>query len=408
MRQGEIPEKVYIIRDGQVRLWKYEDTGTEIKNEKTSFNIHDKKWQINRAAPAQKVRELAIVGRAQMIGEEGLFTGMKRQYTATTDTETTVYEINNERFLVICENNELIKHVMEGYIRKKIQILKILESRAIKATKKFNDLATNLLTNNLTQQQVKEALTERLPKQATVSPPDSPIKKTYIGLYSRTKLEASERVAKIKQIRTDRRVETEDIEIDKALISMKEEINKARKQKKQKLLIKKHENRISYDLNSIMSRAVLKTTEQIAERSVMAGSGRSNENSSKDRCKMFNIVKDYKALNIDLNNDLNNFRKSFNVVCQNYLAERPTPKTSKKLPLMRNNIQLSKQYPNPGYMGLHARSSSTHALITQVCLTDRQQSSVQENELSTASLSYKPAIRITSLRRLVRPQPTDI
>lgn len=391
LSQGEIPEKVYIIRDGQVRIWKMDETPKS--KEKNHNNLNDLKRSMVRVPFSQKIRELAIVGRAQIVGEEGLFTGEARQYSAIADTESTVYEMNNERFLVVCENNFMIKNMMEELIDKKLKILKILEARAIKATKRFNILASNLLNQRGIATKPIQIHSER-GTHTTSSTSKSTEKKSFEVLFNRTRIKALETGNRNKEESKDPKPGEELIDIDKAIISMKEDLDKARKQRK-KMLIEKYQRRKPSDLQSIMSKAASKKS----ERSLQPNDGSPN-NQSKEDINIFNIVKEYKALSVNVNSDLSNFKKSFSVLCQNNPVETPSPTVSQKLLRMRSQLHNSRVKVSGGYLGLHSRSRSTNTLMTQVCVTDRHQTSIQEYESSTASLQIMPAIRITSLKRL--------
>lgn len=394
LNQGEIPEKVFIIRDGQIRIWKMGEN--KPNKEKNCNTVNDLKKSLIRVPFSQKIRELAIVGRAQMLGEEGLFTGEPRQYYATADTESTVYEINNERFLVVCENNFMIKNMMEGFIDKKRKILKILEARAIKATKRFNVLASNLLNQKALAPNTFRVHSERSSYNPEYSE-KAAAKKGIEALFNRTRikvLEAENRYKTTADMKPGHDLE----DIDKAILSMKEDLDKARKQSK-KMLIEKYQRRNVSEVNSVISKAASKKSES----SQVAG-GSSPHNQSKEKTKLdiniFNMVKEYKALSVNVNSDLPTFKKSFSVVWQNQPLESQSPSVSRKLSRMREHIQKSKINLPGGYLGLHARSRSTNTLLTQVCVTDRLQSSVQEYENSTLSLQLMPAFKISSLKKL--------
>src|SRR3990167_2618173 len=133
-QQGDVPEKVFLIYSGQVKLWKTvamdeenEATGESKLRQKESESL----FKVLKKPKIIK-KEFSLVGPGQMIGEEGLFSGNTRTYNATVDAETVLYEIDNERFLVACKNNIVVKTVMEKLIQKKIKHLQVLEMLADK------------------------------------------------------------------------------------------------------------------------------------------------------------------------------------------------------------------------------------------------------------------------------------
>lgn len=133
-QQGEVPEKVFLIYSGQVRLWKtvaieeQQDAQSEKKQKaKEPFSL----LRVLKKPKFIK-KEFSLVGPGQMVGEEGLFSGSVRTYNATVDAETVLYEIDNERFLVACKNNMVVKNLMEKLIQKKIKHLQALENLADK------------------------------------------------------------------------------------------------------------------------------------------------------------------------------------------------------------------------------------------------------------------------------------
>ena len=397
LNQGEIPEKVFIVRDGQVRIWKYDLAKIEPTKEKKGENLQELKRSLVRVPASHKMKELAIVGRAQIIGEEGLFTGETRQYTATADTESTVYEINNERFLVVCDNNFMIKNMMEELIDKKRRILRILEARAIKASKRFNVLAATLMAHkNSLPAKIFEVQSAKGSQTQSSTP--SLGKKSFEDLFSRATFKGQEKVKKIQQLRLERKTDDNLEDIDKAIISMKEDLDKARKQNK-KLMIEKYQRRKPSDLGSIFSKAMSKQS----EKSQIAGGG--SHNISKEDCNIINLVQEYKSMAVNVNTDLTNFKKSFSIVCHSNPPPMViNPITSQRLSRMRTQIQQAKERlpsGSSGYLGLHTRSKSTHALLTQVNLTDRN----KDYESSVTSVEPILALKITSLRRLPKQVP---
>ena len=74
-----------------------------------------------------------------MLGEEGLFSGERRQYTATVDVETVLYEIDNERFLVVCKNNIFVNKLMVKMSESKQKNIIFLEQRAGMVSDRINN-----------------------------------------------------------------------------------------------------------------------------------------------------------------------------------------------------------------------------------------------------------------------------
>ncbi len=141
-RQGDLPEKVYLIYSGQVKLVKETEVsrGFDVCAKKKSLQTIT---SLERSKPLQapdelkKVRlEFALLGNGQMMGEEGLFSGDLRGYTAIIDSEAVLYEIDNERFLVVCKNNLTVQMLMNRLIEKKLRNLDLLISRALKVKTK--------------------------------------------------------------------------------------------------------------------------------------------------------------------------------------------------------------------------------------------------------------------------------
>jgi CRP-like cAMP-binding protein len=152
-QQGDVPEKVFLIYSGQVRLWKTvvvqeeeDGPGETTGAAKVGFGIGGLRaaerrgrikeqqnllLRVNRKPKTIK-KEFSLVGPGQMIGEEGLYSGNLRTYNATVDAETVLYEIDNERFLVACQNNIVVRTVMERIIQRKIKHLEVLELLADK------------------------------------------------------------------------------------------------------------------------------------------------------------------------------------------------------------------------------------------------------------------------------------
>lgn len=141
-RQGEVPEKVYLIYGGQVKLVKeclklskFPITNKiAIEQKQKRDEISTINFALKKKEPAEAAMriEFSLLGKGQMIGEEGLFSGELRDYTAIIDSEAQLYEIDNERFLVVCKNNSTVKALMNKLIEKKLKNLDILQLRALK------------------------------------------------------------------------------------------------------------------------------------------------------------------------------------------------------------------------------------------------------------------------------------
>lgn len=129
--EGDLPEKVYLVYSGQVRLWRQVEAREGEKESSTQVRDQVKLNSLIRTRKTKpSKRELCLMTGGQMIGEEGLFSGHRRTYTAVIDDESILYEIDNERFLVVCKKNKPVQQMMEKLIQKKLSHLKLLEIRA--------------------------------------------------------------------------------------------------------------------------------------------------------------------------------------------------------------------------------------------------------------------------------------
>ena len=164
-RQGDLPEKVYLIYSGQVKLVKESEISREYdicakKRSLPTVSSLERGKSVQLAEDQKPVRiEFALLGNGQMMGEEGLFSGDLRGYTAVIDSEAVLYEIDNERFLVVCKNNVTVQILMNRLIEKKLRNLDLLIMRALKVKTKAlgSDWQSSPLKKSGTQEQPPEA-----------------------------------------------------------------------------------------------------------------------------------------------------------------------------------------------------------------------------------------------------------
>ena len=71
----------------------------------------------------QKRYDLMLCGAGKMLGEEELFSGHRRRYYATIESECVVYEIEFERMLNVCHENHFVRQILKQKIIDKKSII---------------------------------------------------------------------------------------------------------------------------------------------------------------------------------------------------------------------------------------------------------------------------------------------
>jgi CRP-like cAMP-binding protein len=142
-KEGDTPQKLYLIYSGQVKLfvedmrleggqpgqdWERAGTGRLMKGWNKEGLM--KGWNKEGMRGVRRSRDLVIVGAGQMLGEEGLFTNEKRRYAAVVESEAIIYEIDNTRMTVLCEDNLHVKNLMLKKIELKLAQLNSLTHNA--------------------------------------------------------------------------------------------------------------------------------------------------------------------------------------------------------------------------------------------------------------------------------------
>lgn len=127
-RQGDRPDKLYFIYKGQVTLW--EELSSQKTEDHELFPSVPKKPRTEslRADWSKKTkrRDLVVLSTGKMLGEGELFTGERRKYTATSDCELVVYEIENERMINLCSDNVSLRMIMDQKIEEKYMLIQHL------------------------------------------------------------------------------------------------------------------------------------------------------------------------------------------------------------------------------------------------------------------------------------------
>lgn len=121
-----------------------------------------------------------------MIGEEELFTGERRMYNATVESESIIYEIENERMINVCNENFHVRDILTQKIEEKhsmIQEIKrnkmetnpLVKDFSLKISQKFNSSSKKELFDsgvfvNLRQVEsnIKKLITERVASDITI------------------------------------------------------------------------------------------------------------------------------------------------------------------------------------------------------------------------------------------------
>lgn len=156
--KGERPDKLYFVMKGQILIW--EDSLVEGEKPKQQPQVVTKRTkqplQLDFSPPKKKKKfDLMIFGPGKMVGEEELFSGVRRRYHAIVESECVVYEIEFERMLNVCLENYFVAKVLrEKTTDKKFSVDQIiLKKRLAERTRtKFDDKAFKTLTIKLNQE----------------------------------------------------------------------------------------------------------------------------------------------------------------------------------------------------------------------------------------------------------------
>ena len=136
--KGDRPDKLYLVYQGQVLIWDDDLQGEDAHNEggmfegETNSKRKTKKGLLKLPIRVQvkKQLDLMISGRGKMIGEEEIFTGKRRRYNASIESESIIYEIEYERMLNVCSDNHFIRNILRQKIKNKTLIVgKIIEQK---------------------------------------------------------------------------------------------------------------------------------------------------------------------------------------------------------------------------------------------------------------------------------------
>lgn len=136
--KGDRPDKLYLVYQGQVLIWDDDLQGEDAHNEggmfegETNSKRKTKKGLLKLPIRVQvkKQLDLMISGRGKMIGEEEIFTGKRRRYNASIESESIIYEIEYERMLNVCSDNHFIRNILRQKIKDKTLIVdKIIEQK---------------------------------------------------------------------------------------------------------------------------------------------------------------------------------------------------------------------------------------------------------------------------------------
>lgn len=353
--QGELPEKVFIVLSGQIRLWEEQSKNEAVESKsKRSQNPFIDHPLMMKGKEKGDVTELAIVGEGQMIGEESLFSGHYRQYNATADVETQVYEMNNERFLVVCENSPPVKQLMMQLAEKKASVVSILQTRAEKAGKKFNIIADNIIKKQINTDN-KDNVTDSQYRMAQIK--FLAENQRFASLVSRTKITTLSKSGMSKNLNSRKQSVSELEDIDRVIISMKAEKDASRKASQKAVFSRTHRRNYS-DHQKMLIKALGKT----ADSSVAS-------KQSPDNSKFMNIVSSMKPSIVDKKLDYLNLKRTCSVIFKKSIRDN--------FPSMHSR-QLSEKRFKPPVSRIHYRSASLgeqttlpEPLITQIP-SDRQ------------------------------------
>lgn len=383
--QGELPEKIFIIFTGQIRLWATGHSGVGSET-KSAFEDTCPPMMIKKKNTSN-IRELAIVASGEMVGEESLFTGDLRQYNATADVETLVYEINNERFLVVCENNRLVKQMMLNLIDRKKSIIKILEDRAARSKKKFSLFSDGLKKRKLIERQNAEP-------EASVTKETSRVIDTqrFTNLVSRTKLSSSINISELRARLNQKNEAIAELEdIDKVIVGMKQS------NKEKEKAIKK-----SRDFSTLFSRSHRKTYSDHQQAILKALNKKSSEASmasqiSVENSHMINIVNSYHPLSFDDSKNRQNLKKSCSIVFPKNPVEVYPSLHSRHLSEARLKLQKSKLHFRSSSLAHSERDLLPSPLITQVPVSERETPG-ETRMLNIKGLHTMSMIRLSNLK----------
>jgi CRP-like cAMP-binding protein len=349
--QGELPEKIFIVLSGQIRLWADQctDEAAPLKKKK-STNTFDCHPMMITHKDKRNITELAIVGVGELIGEESLFSGNLRRYNASADVETSVYEINNERFLVVCENNPPVKQLMMQLAEKKATVVNILESRAVKAGKKFNMIADTIIKKQITTD-TKDNASEREFRLAQVK--FIAQNQLFTNMVSRTKVLAVSQSEISKKISARNNSVSELGDIDRIIISMKTE-NDASRKAIQKAIFSRTHRRNYTDHQKLLLKALGKT----------ADNSTTTRKHSPENSNIMNIVSTFRPFKIDREQNYLNLKRTCSLVFKKSMIEQFPSMHSRQISDKRFKAAASRMHYRTSSQG--DKAALPAPLITQI------------------------------------------
>ena len=133
--EGERPEKLYFVYEGQILLWT-DSLEQKDKDKKKLAHLQDEGEQKNLLldfSPKKKQKyDIMLSGAGKMVGEEEIFTGQRRRYNAVVDCECLVYEIECERMLNVSNGNHFVRNILQQKILDKTRLVNtILEYKRL-------------------------------------------------------------------------------------------------------------------------------------------------------------------------------------------------------------------------------------------------------------------------------------
>lgn len=136
-KKGDRPDKLYLVYTGQILIWDNklvnsdEEPGGRAANNPASR--HKLPLQLDFSKSKVNRYDLMLSGPGKMVGEEELFTGVRRRYNAIVESECVVYEIEFERMINVCLDNHFVRKMLTQKIHEKQSMVDRIMEIKVKA-----------------------------------------------------------------------------------------------------------------------------------------------------------------------------------------------------------------------------------------------------------------------------------
>ena len=133
--KGDRPDKLYFIYRGQILIWDdcVDNHDVRLKKDKPKERRTKAPLMLDFAPIKAKRFDIMLSGPGKMVGEEELFTGFRRRYYATIESECVVYEIEFDRMINVCLDNHFVRNILKQKILDKISLINCLSEYKKKA-----------------------------------------------------------------------------------------------------------------------------------------------------------------------------------------------------------------------------------------------------------------------------------